>query len=100
MPEGTKEKGVVRWFGKRGVSYGFISLTRTGEDVFVHQKQIRMDGYRTLLEGQDVLFEVVEGSNGLVAQNVHPQRTFSPVPSRPDEICDRFHRPRDRSWGF
>lgn len=62
------EKGTVKWFnGEKG--FGFISR-ENGEDVFVHFSAIAMDGYKTLEEGQEVQFEVVEGERGLQAANV------------------------------
>lgn len=61
-------KGTVKWFNaKKG--YGFIS-TEEGNDVFVHHSDIRMDGFRTLQEGQDVEFEVADGPKGVHARNV------------------------------
>ena len=62
------EKGTVKWFnGAKG--YGFITR-QTGEDVFVHFKAIRGDGYRTLNEGDQVQFDVQQGPKGLQAANV------------------------------
>ena len=40
------------------------------DDVFVHHSAIQMDGYRSLTEGQQVQFEVVQGDKGLQASNV------------------------------
>ena len=63
-----RETGTVRWFNnKKG--YGFIQRT-TGEDVFVHYSAIQAEGYRTLAEGQQVQFNLIEGENGLQAQSV------------------------------
>lgn len=62
------EKGTVKWFnGEKG--YGFISR-ENGEDVFVHFSAINMEGYKTLEEGQEVEFEVVQGEKGPQATNV------------------------------
>jgi CspA family cold shock protein len=62
------EKGTVKWFnGAKG--YGFISRTG-GEDVFVHFKEIKGDGYKNLNEGDSVQFEVTQGPKGLQATNV------------------------------
>ncbi len=62
------EKGTVKWFnGAKG--YGFITR-QNGEDVFVHFKAIRGDGYRTLNEGDQVEFDVEQGPKGLQAANV------------------------------
>ena len=66
MPEGK-----VKWFNpKKG--YGFIA-GEDGKDIFVHYASISGDGYKTLNEGDDVSFEVVEGEKGLRAENVVPQ---------------------------
>ena len=62
------EKGVVKWFNS-AKGYGFISR-ENGEDVFVHFSSIVADGYRTLTQGDEVEFEVTDGSKGLQATNV------------------------------
>jgi len=61
-------RGKVKWFNENK-GYGFISREE-GPEVFVHFSAIQGDGYRTLLEGQDVEFEVQEGDKGLQATNV------------------------------
>ncbi len=63
MPEGT-----VKWFNPRK-GYGFIA-TEDGKDIFVHYASIAGDGYKTLVEGDAVSFDVVEGEKGLRAENV------------------------------
>ncbi len=61
-------KGKVKWFdAKKG--YGFISQD-DGNDVFVHFSALNMDGFRTLEEGQEVEFEVQNGTKGPQAANV------------------------------
>jgi CspA family cold shock protein len=62
-------QGIVKWFSNEK-GYGFIEREE-GDDVFVHFSAITMDGYKTLREGQRVEFEIVEGSKGLQAANVH-----------------------------
>ena len=61
-------EGTVKWFSdKKG--YGFI--TRDGEDdIFVHYSSIQGEGFRTLREGEKVMFEVVTGERGMKATNV------------------------------
>lgn len=65
---GTLATGKVKWFSNEK-GFGFIERD-DGDDVFVHHSAIQMDGYRSLTEGQDVQFEVVEGDKGLQASNV------------------------------
>ena len=63
-----KERGTVKWFnGAKG--YGFIERAN-GNDVFVHFNAIIGDGYKTLEEGQQVEFIVVQGQKGPQAQDV------------------------------
>ncbi|NLL70611.1 MAG: cold-shock protein [Epulopiscium sp.] len=60
--------GTVKWFNaKKG--FGFISVPGE-DDVFVHFSAVEGDGYKTLEEGQEVEFEVVEGEKGPQASNV------------------------------
>lgn len=61
-------KGTVKWFNNQK-GYGFIS-DEAGNDVFVHYSGLSMEGYKTLEEGQEVEFEVTEGSKGPQAINV------------------------------
>lgn len=60
--------GTVKWFNATK-GYGFIS-TEDDEDVFVHYSAIEEDGFKTLEEGQQVEFEIVEGEKGPQATNV------------------------------
>ncbi|MBF7097738.1 cold-shock protein [Alkalibacter mobilis] len=61
--------GTVKWFNAEK-GYGFLS-TEDGGDVFVHFSALMMDGYKTLKEGQEVSFEIVEGEKGPQAANVN-----------------------------
>jgi CspA family cold shock protein len=63
-------KGTVKWFNE-GKGYGFIS-PEEGKDVFVHFSEIRMEGFKSLTEGQLVQFDVAEGPKGPQATNVMP----------------------------
>lgn len=61
--------GTVKWFNNaRG--YGFITCGEGSEDVFVHYRNIRGEGYRSLSEGQSVEFAVQKGEKGLQAEDV------------------------------
>ncbi len=62
--------GTVKWFNATK-GFGFIGR-EDGEDVFVHYSAIRMDGYRTLEEGQKVEFSIEQGPKGLQAADVTP----------------------------
>jgi CspA family cold shock protein len=63
-----RRTGTVKWFNETK-GYGFIE--QEGEkDVFVHYSAIRMDGYRTLREGQPVEYTVMETPKGLQASEV------------------------------
>ena len=61
-------KGKVKWFSNQK-GYGFIT-PEDGKDVFVHHTAITGDGYKTLQEGQEVEFEIVQGPKGEQASNV------------------------------
>ena len=61
--------GTVKWFNAEK-GYGFISREDGEGDVFVHFTAIQEEGFRTLDEGQEVSFEVVQGAKGPQAQNV------------------------------
>ena len=61
--------GKVKWFNN-AKGYGFVPAATGGEDLFAHYSSIVMDGYKTLRAGQDVTFDVQEGSKGLHAVNI------------------------------
>lgn len=63
--------GTVKWFdAKKG--FGFI-VSPEGKDVFVHFSSIQGDGFRSLKDGETVDYEQIEGSKGLLAQQVRRQ---------------------------
>ena len=62
--------GKVKWFNN-DKGYGFIEYS-TEEDIFVHYSAIRQDGYKSLNEGDEVRFDLIETAKGLQAQNVIP----------------------------
>ena len=68
MQRRSAQTGTVRWFND-AKGYGFIARDH-GEDVFVHHSAIIAEGFRTLAEGDTVLFDIVEGPKGLQAKNV------------------------------
>ncbi|MBS8264611.1 cold-shock protein [Mesobacillus boroniphilus] len=62
------QNGKVKWFNNEK-GFGFIEV-EGGDDVFVHFSAIQGEGYKSLEEGQDVSFEIVEGNRGPQAANV------------------------------
>lgn len=62
-------KGKVKWFNE-SKGFGFIEQD-DGKDVFVHYSAIEGAGFRTLSEGEEVEFEVVDGPKGLQASKVN-----------------------------
>jgi cold shock protein len=61
-------KGKVKWFNA-AKGFGFIQKD-DGSDVFVHYSAIQTEGYRTLDQGQEVEFELVQGPKGELAKEV------------------------------
>ncbi len=60
--------GIVKWFNEKK-GFGFIQQ-EDGQDLFVHYSSINMDGFKTLVEGEEVLFDVEETDRGFQAKNV------------------------------
>ena len=60
--------GTVKWFNNQK-GYGFITIDAI-PDIFVHHSAIEMDGYRTLRQGEDVAFELIETGKGFQAKHV------------------------------
>ena len=61
-------EGTVKWFNE-SKGYGFIK-GNDGNDYFAHFKEIQIEGYKILKEGQAVTFEASESEKGLVAMNI------------------------------
>ncbi|MFF5126918.1 cold-shock protein [Streptomyces syringium] len=65
--------GTVKWFNA-DKGFGFITQDDGGPDVFVHFSAIQTTGYKELLEGTHVEYDVTQGPKGPQAENVVPQR--------------------------
>lgn len=62
-------KGVVKWFSNQK-GYGFITPESSDKEVFVHYSAVQGEGYKTLVEGDKVEFDVTNGPKGEQATNV------------------------------
>ena len=63
------KKGTVKWFNAQK-GFGFI-CDEEGNDIFVHFSGLAMEGFKSLEDGQSVVFETINGNRGLQAVNVH-----------------------------
>jgi len=63
-----RETGTVKWFNS-SKGYGFIQREQ-GEDVFVHFRSIRGEGFKSLSDGEKVEFTVTQGAKGPQAEDV------------------------------
>ena len=63
--------GTVKWFND-AKGYGFITPDDGAEDLFAHFSAIKMDGFKTLKQGQRVTFDLKEGEKGKQADNIKP----------------------------
>ncbi len=70
-------RGIIKWFNNEK-GYGFIN-GNNNEDIFVHYTSIKIEGYRTLEEGQEVSYQLIKTDKGLQATDVTPvkQRELS-----------------------
>ena len=64
----------VKWFNNEK-GYGFIEY-KENEDIFVHYSQILQDGYKSLNQGDNVYFDLIETEKGFQAQNVQAIRNI------------------------
>ncbi|MDX9676041.1 MULTISPECIES: cold-shock protein [Pseudomonas] len=64
-----RESGTVKWFNDEK-GFGFITPKNGGDDLFVHFKAIKADGFKTLKEGQFVSYIAAKGQKGLQAEEV------------------------------
>lgn len=61
--------GTVKWFNE-DKGFGFLTPENGGKDVFVHFRSIASEGFKTLIEGQSVQFQIEQGDKGPQATNV------------------------------
>ena len=64
-----RTKGTVKWFNDQK-GFGFITPEDGSKDCFVHHSAIQAEGLKTLAEGAEVEFDVVQGEKGPAAENV------------------------------
>jgi len=64
-----RENGTVKWFNDEK-GFGFITPKNGGDDLFVHFKAIKADGFKSLKEGQSVSYIAAKGQKGLQAEEV------------------------------
>jgi CspA family cold shock protein len=77
----TQYKGTVKWFNNvKG--YGFLGRDG-GNDVFVHFSSIQKDGYKSLKEGEEVIFDIIQGEKGPQADRVARLASSAPSESLP-----------------
>ena len=67
--ENTMATGTVKWFND-AKGFGFIEPDGGGADVFAHFSAVQMEGFRTLKQGSQVIYELVQGPKGDLAQNI------------------------------
>jgi cold shock protein len=63
--------GKVKWFND-AKGFGFITPDAGGDDLFAHFSAIQASGFKTLVEGQKVEFEITRGPKGQQASNIRP----------------------------
>ena len=61
--------GTVKWFND-AKGFGFVTPADGGEDLFAHFSAINMNGFKTMQEGQQVTFDIVQGPKGKQASNI------------------------------
>ncbi|NQW65628.1 MAG: cold shock domain-containing protein [Burkholderiales bacterium] len=91
--------GIVKWFNNHK-GFGFIESSEIDQDVFAHFSQVNMTGFKTLQQGASVMYELIEGPRGWMAQNIK----VIAAPASPDEadvpsVSTRNSRSRTPQFG-
>ena len=92
-------KGTVKWFNNQK-GYGFIQ-DESGKDIFVHYTGLNMPGFKSLEEGNEVEFDIVQGEKGPQASNVvklQEYRNTKDIAPLQELICNGFFCIINRIW--
>ena len=87
-------QGTVKWWND-SKGFGFIEQ-EDGPDVFVHHTALKMEGFKTLSEGQIVEFDILQGQKGSSASNVSPLDDKIPSFQESNKITERQIQPEKR----
>jgi len=69
--EETRMNGTVKWFND-SKGFGYVTPEDGSKDCFVHHSAIQGQGFKSLRDGQEVEFDIVQGQKGPAAENVTP----------------------------
>ena len=83
-------KGTVKWFNN-AKGFGFLGY-EGGADVFVHYSSIQSDGYKSLKEGDEVEFDIIQGSKGPQADQVVRIKDLT-RPAAPSPVASSHEEP-------